>query len=109
MLPTFGFDVLFFFMAGYSLSAWMSLSPEERDGIRGARCDETKSLARAQRPANRPRVARELHEKHDEEHERASAVADKDPVEVTGSAKIEKIVTAKSRLSSFGAVAVSQA
>ena len=28
--PKFFFDVLFFFMAGYSLSSWMSLTPEER-------------------------------------------------------------------------------
>ena len=28
--PTFFFDILFFFMAGYSLSAWMTLTPEER-------------------------------------------------------------------------------
>jgi len=28
--PTFFFDVLFFFMAGYSASAWMTLTPEER-------------------------------------------------------------------------------
>ena len=31
--PKFFFDVLFFFMAGYSLSSWMSLTPEERDRI----------------------------------------------------------------------------
>ena len=81
--PAFGFDVLFFFMAGYSLGGWMSLSPEEREAHRRAVAD-TKSVLLAQRPANRRRVARELHEKHGEEQKRTSAVSDKDPVEVTG-------------------------
>ena len=81
--PEFGFDVLFFFMAGYSMSSWMSLAPEEREAHRKA-VAETKALIAAQRPAHRRRVPRELHKKHDEEHKRAGAVADKDPVEVTG-------------------------
>jgi CDP-diacylglycerol--serine O-phosphatidyltransferase len=80
--PRFGFDVLFFFMAGYSLSAWMSLSPAEREDYRRA-VAQAKLRARAQRPANRARVARELHEKRDEERERAGAVGEEDPVEVT--------------------------
>jgi len=83
LYPNFGFDVLFFFMAGYSMSAWMSLSPDERKAYAKA-VQETKLLARAQRPAHRRRVPRELDKKHSEEHERAGAVADKDPVEVTG-------------------------
>lgn len=81
--PQFGFDVLFFFMAGYSMSAWMSLSPEERASYKQA-VDEAKLLVRAQRPPDRTHVARELDKKHDEEHQRASAVPDKDPIEVTG-------------------------
>lgn len=81
--PRFGFDVLFFWMAGYSLSAWMSLSRDERAAYARA-VTQAKLLAAAQRPAHRARVARELHEEHDKEHERAGAVADKDPVEVTG-------------------------
>jgi phosphatidylserine synthase len=32
--PKFFFDVLFFWMAGYSMSAWMSLTPEERVAYR---------------------------------------------------------------------------
>jgi phosphatidylserine synthase len=81
--PRFGFDVLFFWMAGYSMSAWMSLAPTERAEYKKA-VDAAKLLALAQRPANRPRVARELDKKHDKEHERAGAVRDEDPVEVTG-------------------------
>jgi phosphatidylserine synthase len=81
--PRFGFDVLFFFMAGYSLSAWMSLSPEERREYKKA-VDAAKLLVRAQGPANRARVPRELDKEHDEEHQRSSAVADENPVELTG-------------------------
>jgi len=81
--PAFGFDVLFFFMAGYSMSSWMSLSPEERAAHRKA-VEATKALLAAQRPANRPKVPRKLDEKHAEEHERPAAVRDEDPVEVTG-------------------------
>jgi phosphatidylserine synthase len=73
--PEFGFDVLFFFMVGYSLGSWMSLSPEERAAHRRA-VEETKSVLAAQRPANRRRVARELDEKHGKEYERTAAVAD---------------------------------
>lgn len=80
--PKFGFDVLFFFMAGYSMSAWMSLSPEERVAYKKA-VENTKSLARAQRRPNRARVTRELDKKHEEEHERPAAVRDEHPVEVT--------------------------
>jgi phosphatidylserine synthase len=56
--PQFGFDVLFFWMAGYSLSSWMSLTPEERAAHRAA-VAETKALLAAQRP-NRKRAARAL-------------------------------------------------
>ena len=80
--PEFGFDVLFFFMAGYSLSSWMSLSPEERAAHRKA-VAEAKVLVAAQSPANRRRVPRELDKKHAEEHERPGAVSDEHPVEVT--------------------------
>ncbi len=79
--PRFGFDVLFFFMAGYSLSAWIMLTPDERVAY-GRAVAQAKELALLQRPAHRRGVARELHKKHDEEHERARAVGDKDPVEV---------------------------
>jgi phosphatidylserine synthase len=75
--PRFGFDVLFFFMAGYSMSAWMSLSPEERVAY-GRAVQAAKVLARAQRPAKRS-VKRES----EQEIER-SAVADEDPASVTG-------------------------
>lgn len=44
--PRFGFDVLFFWMAGYSMSAWMSLSPEERAAYKQA-VASTKARARA--------------------------------------------------------------
>jgi phosphatidylserine synthase len=81
--PNFGFDVLFFWMAGYSMSAWMSLSKDELAAY-GKAVAKTKLVARAQRPANRAKVARELNEEHGKEHERAGAVGDKDPVEVTG-------------------------
>lgn len=81
--PRFGFDVLFFWMAGYSLSAWMSLSADERAAY-GRAVAQAKLLVAAQRPAHRARVADKLHEKDEKEHERAGAVADKDPVEVTG-------------------------
>jgi phosphatidylserine synthase len=42
----FFFDVLFFWMAGYSMSAWMSLTPDERKAHRAA-VAETKAKARA--------------------------------------------------------------
>ncbi len=68
VFPRFGFDVLFFWMAGYSMSAWLSLTPDERTAYAKA-VAKTKSLARAQRPANRR--ARE-----------GSAVHDDKPVEL---------------------------
>ena len=82
VFPQFGFDVLFFFMAGYSMSSWIMLAPDERVAY-GRAVADAKVLARAQRPANRAGVARELHKKHEAEPERARAVADKDPVEAT--------------------------
>jgi len=50
--PRFGFDVLFFWMAGYSMSAWMSLTPDERIAY-GNAVAKTKLVALAQRPAHR--------------------------------------------------------
>lgn len=81
--PKFGFDVLFFFMAGYSLSAWMSLDPVERAKYREA-VRQAKLAALAQRPPHRRQVPRELHEEHGKEHERTGAVGDENPVEVAG-------------------------
>jgi phosphatidylserine synthase len=80
--PQFGFDVLFFWMAGYSLSSWMSLSHEERAAHRKAVAD-AKALLVTQRPANRRRVLREPDTKHDKEHERPAAVSDEHPASVT--------------------------
>ena len=81
--PRFGFDVLFFMMAGYSLSAWMSLDPAERVKYREA-VRQAKLAALAQRPPHRRKVPRELHEEHAKEHERTGAVGDENPVEVAG-------------------------
>ena len=36
LYPDFFFDLLFFFMVGYSMSAWMSLTPEELRNFRAA-------------------------------------------------------------------------
>jgi phosphatidylserine synthase len=78
--PQFGFDLLFFFMMGYSMSAWILLTPDERVAYRAA-VAKAKELARAQRPAHRRQVAPP--KTHGDEHERARAVPDKDPVEAT--------------------------
>jgi phosphatidylserine synthase len=42
----FFFDVVFFFMAGYSMSAWMSLTPQERKDFRAA-VAQTRALSKS--------------------------------------------------------------
>lgn len=77
VFPRFGFDVLFFWMAGYSMSAWMSLTSDERIAY-GKAVANAKSLARAQRPASR-RGTRDGNEQP-----RTGAVHDDKPVEQPG-------------------------
>jgi len=43
--PDFFFDMLFFFMIGYCMSAWMSLTPDERTAHRAAVADAKARLA----------------------------------------------------------------
>jgi phosphatidylserine synthase len=74
VFPRFGFDVLFFWMAGYSMSAWMSLSPDERK-LYGAAVADAKQLVAKQRPPSRRARAQA------KPVERTRAVRDDDQVE----------------------------
>jgi CDP-diacylglycerol---serine O-phosphatidyltransferase len=80
VFPRFGFDVLFFWMAGYAMSAWMSLTPDERVAY-GKAVDQTKALVRAQRPKARAGQEATAAERAAQPAPRA---ATKDPVEVSG-------------------------